>query len=126
MKTVIFLAAVLTTTSLSAQSTVYIVESSVEPPLNEWYMLEREKDDAVFYMDFDNRESAEFQIDMSLSEMDADFDSGNLVDLGDGLLYLEWNGVWHDSEGNDVAAYFVYMFSNNNPNFHRISVQYSM
>lgn len=126
MKAVIFLAASLIATSLSAQSTVYIVQSSIEPPLNEWYLLESEKDDNVFYMDFDNKESAEVQIDMSLGEMDADFDSGNLVDLGDGLFYLEWDGIWHDSEGNDVAAYFVYMFSNNNPNFHRISVQYSM
>lgn len=126
MKAVFFLAAALIATSLSAQSTVYIVQSSIEPPLNEWYLLESEKDDNVFYMDFDNKESAEVQIDMSLGEMDADFDSGNLVDLGDGLFYLEWDGVWHDSEGNDVAAYFVYMFSNNNPNFHRISVQYSM
>lgn len=126
MKAVIFLAAALIATSLSAQSTVYIVQSSIEPPLNEWYLLEIEKDDNVFYMDFDNKESAEFQIDMSLGEMDADFDSGNLVDLGDGLFYLEWDGMWYDSEGNDVAAYFVYMFSNNNPNFHRISVQYSM
>lgn len=126
MKAVIFLAAALISTSLSAQETVYIVESSIEPPLNEWYALESEKDESIFYMDFDNRESAEVQIDMSLVDMDADFDSGNLVDLGDGLFYLEWNGVWYDSEGNDIAAYFVYMFSDINPNFHRISVQYSM
>lgn len=126
MKAVIFLAAALIATSLSAQSTVYIVQSSIGPPLNEWYVLEGERDDNVFYMDFDNRDSAEVQIDMSLFEMDADFDSGNLVDLGDGLFYLEWNGVWYDSDGNDIAAYFVYMFSDINPNFHRISVQYSM
>ena len=127
MRAIIFLVAAFIATSLSAQETVtvYVVESQIQPPINEWYIMEGEKDDNIFYMDFESKADAEIQIDLSLSEMDADFDSGSLRDMGDGLFYIEWNGIWHDSEGNDINAYFVYMFSQNNADFHRIAVQYT-
>jgi len=128
MKAIILTAAILMTTCLSAQETltIYVVESQIQPPMNEWYILDGEQEDNIFYMDFETKADAETQIDLSLEEMDADFDSGTLVDMGDGIFYIEWNGVWHDADGNDVNAYFVYMFSENNADFHRIAVQYSM
>ena len=126
MRAIIFLAAAFIATSLSAQETVtiYVVESQIQPPINEWYVMSGEEEDNIFYMDFESKVDAEIQIDLSLSEMEVDFESGSLQDMGDGLFYIEWNGVWHDSEGNDVNAYFVYMFSENNADFHRIAVQY--
>jgi hypothetical protein len=126
MKTIIFLAALTSLSIVTAQDTahVFIVEDQLNVPLNEWYVFEKEVDENIYYMDFDNAVDAEIQIDKSLSEMDAIFESGTLVDLGDGLFYIEWDGVGYDEEGNEYPAYFVYMYSSNNPYFHRISVQY--
>ena len=127
MRAIIFSVAILTSLTASAQdtATIYIVENQFSVPLEEWYVLEGEENDNMFYMDFEDREHAEIQIDSTLNDIDADFDSGTLVEMGDGLFYIEWDGYMYGEDGNRYSAYFVYMYSENNDKFHRISVQYS-
>ena len=125
MKTILFLAAAFITTSLSAQEevTVYVVDNQLNPPTEEWYVIENDPYEGTIYMDFEDGEHALTQIDSTLAQFGTSFEFGNTVSMGDGLFYMEWDGMWVDENGNEVVVYFTYMFSENNPNFHRIAYQ---
>ena len=125
MKAIILTAAILMTTCLLAQEnvTVYVVENQIQPPVEEWYVIEDDKYGGTIYMDFEDSEHAIIQIDATLAQFDTSFDSGTTTDLGDGFFYMEWDGMWVNENGDEVPVYFTYMFSENNPNFHRISYQ---
>jgi opacity protein-like surface antigen len=126
MKTILLISAMIIATLVSAQETVkiYEVPDGIQPPIGEWYVVEGEDYDGVFYMDFESEEDMMIQLELSLSELGTAYEFRNLVDMGDGVFYYEWEGVNYDENGEEVAAHMAYMFIEEDDTFHRLSLQY--
>lgn len=126
MKTILFLTAIIVSTLICAQETVkiYEVPDGIQPPIGEWYVVEGEDYEGMFYMDLETEEDMMIQLERTLAELGTSYEFKNLVDMGDGVFYYEWEGVNYDENGDEVAAHIAYMFIEDDNTFHRLSVQY--
>lgn len=90
-----------------------------------WYVVSDVKTGAeVHYIDNSDLRRATPQIDVVLRQLGLSFQDGKTHTRFDGVIVVEWDGVYEDQTHVNLPVHVTYAYSVKDLSFHRISLQY--
>ena len=114
--------------SASAQSMMYDEDLffGLEPLKKDtWYVISDVKTGAeVHYIDNSDLRRAVPQIEVVLRDLGLSFQDGKTHARFDGVIVVEWDGVYEDQTHMNLPVHITYAYSVKDLSFHRILLQF--